>query len=74
MSQQSETTTPTPNDRASRRFFANFYERTSNTGEEQKFMQPLRQEVVGQARGLVLEIGAGNGLNFAFYNPRLSSE
>jgi ubiquinone/menaquinone biosynthesis C-methylase UbiE len=58
-----------PNDRALRRFFANFYERTSNCNSEQKFMHPLRQEIVGQAHGLVLEIGAGNGLNFAFYNP-----
>ena len=32
-------------------------------------MNPLRKEVTGQARGLVLEIGAGNGLNFAFYDP-----
>jgi ubiquinone/menaquinone biosynthesis C-methylase UbiE len=32
-------------------------------------MGPLRAEVVGQAHGLVLEIGAGNGLNFAYYNP-----
>jgi ubiquinone/menaquinone biosynthesis C-methylase UbiE len=32
-------------------------------------MNPLREEVVGQAHGLVLEIGAGNGLNFAFYSP-----
>ena len=32
-------------------------------------MNPLRQEVTSQAHGLVLEIGAGNGLNFAFYDP-----
>ena len=32
-------------------------------------MNPLRKEVIEQARGLVLEIGAGNGLNFAFYDP-----
>ena len=57
------------NDRALRRFVANFYERTSNGDSEQKFMRPLRQEIVGQAHGVVLEVGAGNGLNFAFYNP-----
>jgi len=32
-------------------------------------MEPLRKEIIGQANGVVLEIGAGNGLNFAFYNP-----
>ncbi len=32
-------------------------------------MNPLRKEVIDQARGVVLEIGAGNGLNFAFYDP-----
>lgn len=33
-------------------------------------MGPLRREIVGQARGMVLEVGAGNGLNFAFYDPK----
>ena len=32
-------------------------------------MNPLRKEVIDQARGVVLEVGAGNGLNFAFYDP-----
>ena len=67
MSQQPKL--PTQNDSILRRFFANFYERTSRDDEEQNFMQPLRKEVVGQAHGMVLEIGAGNGLNFAFYDP-----
>ncbi|GCE24393.1 SAM-dependent methyltransferase [Dictyobacter kobayashii] len=34
-------------------------------------MEPIRKELVGQAKGLVLEVGAGNGLNFAYYNPAL---
>lgn len=71
MSQQPETTTSTPIDPTSRRLFANFYERTSRSGGEKSFMNPLRREVVGQAHGVVLEIGAGNGLNFAFYNPKI---
>lgn len=54
----------------SHRFFAASYERISRSGPENKFMQPLREEVVGQARGVVLEVGAGNGLNFAFYDPQ----
>ncbi len=69
MSQQPKTTTPTQNDSILRRFFANFYERTSSDSEEKNFMQPLRKEVVQQAHGVVLEIGSGNGLNFAFYDP-----
>jgi len=33
-------------------------------------MEPLREETAGQASGLVLEIGSGNGLNFSFYDPQ----
>ncbi len=32
-------------------------------------MEPMRLEVVAQARGVVLEVGAGSGLNFALYQP-----
>ncbi len=32
-------------------------------------MEPLRKEIIDQASGLVLEIGAGTGLNFQFYQP-----
>src|SRR5260370_4044890 len=53
----------------SHRFFAAFYERLSRGGSERSFMEPLRKEIIGQAQGLVLEIGAGNGLNFPFYDP-----
>jgi len=49
--------------------FAAMYERFSRGGAERSFMEPLRKEIIGQAKGVVLEIGAGNGLNFAFYNP-----
>lgn len=69
MSEQPETTTPTRNDRTSRRSFADYYERTSQCDGEERFMNPLRREVTGLAHGRVLEIGAGNGLNFAFYQP-----
>lgn len=69
MSQQPETPTPAQDGHTSRRFFASFYERTSRSSGEKSFMSRLRKEVIDQARGLVLEIGAGNGLNFAFYDP-----
>jgi ubiquinone/menaquinone biosynthesis C-methylase UbiE len=49
--------------------FAAVYERLSRSGPEHNFMGPLRKEVIAQAQGIVLEIGAGTGLNFALYNP-----
>jgi ubiquinone/menaquinone biosynthesis C-methylase UbiE len=49
--------------------FAAMYERLSRSGPEQSFMWPLRKEIIAQAKGIVLEIGAGTGLNFALYNP-----
>ncbi|HLX56948.1 MAG TPA: class I SAM-dependent methyltransferase [Ktedonobacteraceae bacterium] len=30
---------------------------------------PLRHEIIGQAQGVVLEVGAGGGQNFPFYDP-----
>lgn len=69
MSQQTKTPTPGQNGGTSHRSFARYYERTSNSETEENFMKPLRQEIIGQAHGRVLEIGAGNGLNFAFYRP-----
>jgi ubiquinone/menaquinone biosynthesis C-methylase UbiE len=32
-------------------------------------MEPFRREVAGLARGVVLELGSGSGLNFALYPP-----
>src|SRR5215469_2229465 len=49
--------------------FAAMYERLSRGGAEHRFMEPLRKEVIGQAHGVVLEVGAGTGLNFAIYDP-----
>jgi ubiquinone/menaquinone biosynthesis C-methylase UbiE len=45
--------------------FARFYERISTAMEPQE--REHRRELVGPARGRVLEVGAGNGLNFAHY-------
>ena len=49
--------------------FAAFYERLSRTQSERRVMGPLRKEIIDQASGRVLEIGAGTGLNFPFYQP-----
>ena len=69
MSQHTETPTAAKNGLTSHRFFAKYYERISRSKSEQDFINPLRREVVDQASGVVLEIGAGNGLNFALYDP-----
>jgi ubiquinone/menaquinone biosynthesis C-methylase UbiE len=53
----------------SHRLFAAYYERVSHSRAERNFIEPLRKEIAGQASGVVLEVGAGNGLNFAFYHP-----
>ncbi len=53
----------------SHRIFAAVYERQSRSEPKRSFIGPLRKEIIGQAHGLVLEVGAGTGLNFAFYDP-----
>jgi ubiquinone/menaquinone biosynthesis C-methylase UbiE len=34
-----------------------------------RMFDPLRHEILGQAQGVVLEVGAGGGQNFPFYDP-----
>ena len=48
------------------KWFAAIYDRMA-APEERRFMAAVRAEVAGGARGKVLEIGAGTGLNFAHY-------
>lgn len=50
------------------RIFASLWEHVISRGLRQ-MMDPLRAEIASQARGMVLEVGAGNGLNFALYDP-----
>jgi glutaredoxin-like protein len=49
--------------------FAAFYNRMMGQPLVQRMFDPLRRETVGQAQGLVLEVGAGGGQNFPFYDP-----
>jgi ubiquinone/menaquinone biosynthesis C-methylase UbiE len=49
--------------------FATAFEWMARMGPMRRAMDPVRRELVGQARGYVLEVGAGSGLNFAFYVP-----
>jgi len=71
MTQESDTTT-TQREQPSHIFhprFAAFYERYARLGSERRLTDPLRQETAGQAYGVVLEVGAGSGLNFSWYRP-----
>lgn len=46
-----------------------FYEWLIGLAPVQRLLNPLRAETVGQASGLVLEVGAEGGANFPFYSP-----
>ena len=47
-------------------WFAAVYDRL-NTAMERGFMREVREDLVGSARGRVLEIGCGTGASFAYY-------
>jgi len=71
MTQKRDTTT-TQQEQPSQIFhprFAAFYERYARLGSERRLTDPLRQETAGQAYGVILEVGAGTGLNFSWYRP-----
>jgi ubiquinone/menaquinone biosynthesis C-methylase UbiE len=54
------------------RVFASMYDRMMARSERETFAAH-RREIVGQARGDVLEIGAGTGLNLEYYGDGVSS-
>ncbi|MEU6388247.1 class I SAM-dependent methyltransferase [Streptomyces sp. NPDC046939] len=51
--------------------FARYYARFSERAEPS--MAPVRSELLGGLSGRVIEVGAGNGLNFSYY-PRTVAE
>ena len=48
--------------------FAAFYTWMTDRPQVRRWEGPLRREIVGQAQGIVLEVGAGGGQNFPFYD------
>ncbi len=60
--------TPGTQDISSPRFAA-FYNWMMGRPLVRRMFDPLRRETVGQARGIVLEVGAGGGQNFPFNDP-----
>lgn len=44
-----------------------------NLAMRNRELRPYRERVLSRARGRVLEIGVGSGLNFPFYGPRVDS-
>jgi ubiquinone/menaquinone biosynthesis C-methylase UbiE len=54
------------------RWFAAIYERASRSRAFRSQFDALRQRVIAQARGQVVEIGAGGGQNFPLYDPAIT--
>src|SRR5256885_5770376 len=49
--------------------FAAFYNWLMDRPLVRRGFDPLRREIAGQSHGVVLEVGAGGGQNFPFYDP-----
>jgi ubiquinone/menaquinone biosynthesis C-methylase UbiE len=49
--------------------FAAFYSWFARLGQQRRLLDPLREATAGQAYGVVVEVGAGTGLNFSWYDP-----
>ena len=49
--------------------FAAFYNWMMGLPLVRRMFDPLRNGIIGQAHGVVLEVGAGGGQNFPFYDP-----
>ncbi len=63
-------TTPTTIDHP---FFSAIYGVISRTGAFRRMMDPWRTQLTALAPGDVLEVGAGGGQNFAFYDPAVTT-
>ena len=54
-------------ERKGHRWFAAIYDRMTASAER-SYMKAIREEIIGGARGRVLEVGAGTGASFPYYN------
>ncbi|WP_240136320.1 class I SAM-dependent methyltransferase [Streptomyces sp. MUM 178J] len=61
-----------PRDSVHHPVFARFYARWSVTADEKGGVAAYRRELLAGLSGRVIEIGAGNGLNFAYYPAAVS--
>ncbi|MFB7186861.1 class I SAM-dependent methyltransferase [Streptomyces sp. NPDC056178] len=64
--------TKIPEDTVHHPVFARFYARMSVAAESGAGLAAVRAELLAGLSGRVVEIGAGNGLNFAHYPPTVS--
>ncbi|MET9663302.1 class I SAM-dependent methyltransferase [Streptomyces sp. NPDC006510] len=64
--------TRVPQDAVHHPVFARFYARMSVAAETKAGLAAVRSELLAGLSGRVIEIGAGNGLNFAHYPPAVS--
>lgn len=55
------------------RFFAACYSRISQSRAFRRQFDPFRRELTQAAQGVVLEVGAGGGQNFSFYDPAITT-
>ena len=56
-------------DQKGHKWFASIYD-SMTARAERTFMKDVREEIAGGARGRVLEVGAGTGANFPYYNDQ----
>jgi SAM-dependent methyltransferase len=54
-------------------FFSAVYGMVSRTGGFRRQMDPWRKQLAALASGAVLEVGAGGGQNFVFYDPAVTA-
>jgi ubiquinone/menaquinone biosynthesis C-methylase UbiE len=52
------------------KWFAATYDRMQASAER-SYMRAIREEIIGGARGRVLELGVGTGLSFPYYNDHV---
>lgn len=49
--------------------FSRLFEWLAGSGLGRRSFEPLRRKTAGRASGVTLEVGAGGGYNFAYYDP-----